>query len=367
MDTPSISLCMIVKNEEEYLPKCLSSVMRVVDEIIIVDTGSNDQTAAIAEAFGAKVIHMPWENSFAAARNRGLEEATGDWILWLDADEEMNVDEADKLKELLTRDAIREQQIEGIQFLFVNHLEGGGVEHLRLLRMVRNRPEYRFEGRVHEQIVPRMLRTNPYLKVGEVEIHIHHYGNLTRNIVRQDKINRNVFLLLKSISENPGYAHHYFYLGIELYRINDLENALKNLNMALDHAFDYPKAILGSAHKYRLMVLDKMERYADLVQFSRKSIQRLPDYTDLYHLEANGWIGLGNSKMAISVLRKALIVGPAGEEYPTMEGTGTYLTCRSLGLLYESEGNRTYADLYFTLASLMDGRTRITFVEPSEA
>ncbi|MFB5685249.1 glycosyltransferase family 2 protein, partial [Paenibacillus terreus] len=129
MSQPSISLCMIVRNEEKYLPKCLSSVQRIVDEIIIVDTGSTDDTVAIAKSFGAKVIQMPWQNSFADARNRGFDEATGDWILWLDADEEMDVNEAEKLKGLLSRDAIREQRIEGIQFVFCNHLEGGVVEY----------------------------------------------------------------------------------------------------------------------------------------------------------------------------------------------------------------------------------------------
>ncbi|MFB5762033.1 glycosyltransferase family 2 protein [Paenibacillus medicaginis] len=160
MDKPSISLCMIVRNEEKYLPKCLSSVQRIVDEIIIVDTGSTDDTVAIAKAFGAKVIEMPWQDSFAAARNRSFDEATGDWILWLDADEEMDVNEADKLKELLTRDAVREQRIEGIQFVFYNYVDVGGVESILLHRMVRNRPQYRFEERVHEQILPNMLKFN---------------------------------------------------------------------------------------------------------------------------------------------------------------------------------------------------------------
>ncbi|WP_339377658.1 glycosyltransferase [Calothrix sp. NIES-2100] len=82
-----LSLCMIVKNEEATLPKCLSSVNNVVDEIVVLDTGSSDRTPEIATAYGAKVHHFKWNNNFSTARNEALKYVTGDWILVLDADE----------------------------------------------------------------------------------------------------------------------------------------------------------------------------------------------------------------------------------------------------------------------------------------
>ncbi len=87
----SISLCMIVKNEEETLPRCLASAAPYVDEIVVVDTGSNDRTVEIAESFGAKVRHFEWVDDFAAARNESLRHATGEWVLQLDADERLNL------------------------------------------------------------------------------------------------------------------------------------------------------------------------------------------------------------------------------------------------------------------------------------
>jgi glycosyltransferase involved in cell wall biosynthesis len=362
MEKPSISLCMIVRNEEEYLPKCLSSVMRIVDEIIIVDTGSTDETVAIARSFGAKVIEMPWENSFAAARNRSLDEAAGDWILWLDADEEMDREEAGNLKELLTRDAVREQCIEGIQFYFCSYLEGGLTEHTCLHRMVRNRPEYRFEGRVHEEILPSMLRANPDVTVGRVDIHVYHCGNLARNIVRQDKVRRNRDLLLQSIQEHPDQRHYHYYLGIELYRMNELESALEHLNTALAAPAGFPKTMLSSAHKYRLVTLGTMGRYREMVQHSMYSIALFPDFTDLHHLKGIGLSALCQVDKAIHALQQALSLGPAPEEYPAVTGYGTYLTCRDLGLLYASAGNLKDSDLYLTLASLMGADVRIRFM-----
>ncbi|MCH8018826.1 glycosyltransferase family 2 protein, partial [candidate division KSB1 bacterium] len=86
---PSLSLCMIVKNEEEYLQECLESIEDVVDEIIVVDTGSTDRTVEIARQFDAEVHHIPWNDDFAAARNESIKHASGDWILQLDADERL--------------------------------------------------------------------------------------------------------------------------------------------------------------------------------------------------------------------------------------------------------------------------------------
>ena len=83
----TISACMIVKNAEELLPQCLESVKDVVDEIIVVDTGSTDKSIEIAESYGAKMYHHPWENDFSKHRNQSIGYATGDWILWIDADE----------------------------------------------------------------------------------------------------------------------------------------------------------------------------------------------------------------------------------------------------------------------------------------
>src|SRR5229473_1042408 len=98
----SVSLCLMVRNEEESLPGCLQSVAGAANEIIVVDTGSTDRTKEVAANFGAKVFDFPWVDDFAAARNECIRHATGDWIFWMDADERMDEVNREKLKQLFS-------------------------------------------------------------------------------------------------------------------------------------------------------------------------------------------------------------------------------------------------------------------------
>src|SRR5262245_717359 len=100
--TPRVSLTMIVKNEEANLPDCLTSVADLVDEIVIVDTGSTDRTKEVAARFGARVFNFPWIDDFSAARNETLRHATGEWIFWLDADDRVDEPNRQKLRMLFT-------------------------------------------------------------------------------------------------------------------------------------------------------------------------------------------------------------------------------------------------------------------------
>jgi glycosyltransferase involved in cell wall biosynthesis len=100
----SLALCMMVKNEQQFLPYCLASIYKYCDEIIVVDTGSTDRTIEIAEAFGAYVIQTKWKNDFALTRNIAQSPAKSDWIIWLDGDEVLNDSGAKKIKNQLLLD-----------------------------------------------------------------------------------------------------------------------------------------------------------------------------------------------------------------------------------------------------------------------
>ena len=124
MKNHTISLCMIAKNEEKYLEQCLRSVKDIVDEIIIVDTGSTDKTKEIAKKFNAKIFDFKWVDDFSAARNESIRHATKDWILVLDADEIVEKKDIDKIKNLIENsDHFAGFQLEQRSYIN-NHFEG---------------------------------------------------------------------------------------------------------------------------------------------------------------------------------------------------------------------------------------------------
>ena len=132
------------------LPRCLTAVKDAVDEIVIVDTGSTDRTVEIARSFGARVIEQPWTGSFSDARNTSFDAATSDWVMYLDADEVLVAEDVAKLRAVTGR-----TWREAFYLVETNYTgesgDGTALTH-NALRVFRNRPEYRFEGRLHEQI-----------------------------------------------------------------------------------------------------------------------------------------------------------------------------------------------------------------------
>lgn len=162
---------MIVKNEAENLPRCLSSAKPYMDEIIVVDTGSTDHSVAIAHQFGAQVSHFAWCDDFAAARNASLALATGEWILVLDADEELIVEIQD-LRQQLQSSSVREYSLP----LVNQHQGAASLTGTVLMRLFRNLPGIQYVGRFHEQVV--YTQPTPGFGISEqlAGVKIFHYG-----------------------------------------------------------------------------------------------------------------------------------------------------------------------------------------------
>ncbi|WP_276571034.1 glycosyltransferase family 2 protein [Bacillus sp. TH13] len=210
MNHPTISLCMIVKDEEKNILNCLESVKEFIDEIIIVDTGSTDQTVAICQAFNAKIFHFKWNNSFAEARNFGLEQATGDWILWLDADEKMDLKDAKELKNFLNQS--KDEKL--ISIHLINYIgkenDINQTFHIAHTRLFKNYEGFKFIYNIHETLnVEEILGEVQEIKT--LPVKVFHYGYLDSEVSRKQKTVRNLTLLkeeLKKEKHSPWIEYH---------------------------------------------------------------------------------------------------------------------------------------------------------------
>jgi tetratricopeptide (TPR) repeat protein len=205
-----LSACLIVKNEEKHLEKCLTSIQPIVDEIVVVDTGSTDRTVEIAEKFGAKIGHFEWCDDFSAARNESLKLATGDWALWIDADEELDPESFTQIREGLMR-----PQFAGYYFQIINFMEAEKEANTYLhtaIRLFRIVPGVWFTGRIHEQIIGgfKDLGMVPATLTKGV---LKHYGYQHESMVEKDKINRTITMLRREVEECPQEPFHWFNLA----------------------------------------------------------------------------------------------------------------------------------------------------------
>jgi glycosyltransferase involved in cell wall biosynthesis len=223
MSSPRLSLCMIIKNEEEYLPRCLGSVAEIVDEMIIVDTGSTDRSKEIALSFGAKVFDYKWQGDFAAARNFSLEQATGDWIMIMDGDDELAIEARGKIRDLLFVD----ENIQGYRFPIISFLgdnPGGPCSIVYHCRIYRNKPEHKYAGALHEQLPAGIYNNCP-----ETAYKIYHYGYLAKVVEKQDKTNRNLVLAEQEHAAEPQNLFKMYNLGAELLRAGEFDRGEKLL------------------------------------------------------------------------------------------------------------------------------------------
>jgi len=189
----AISLCMIVRDEERFLPDCLESARGVADEIIVVDTGSSDATVSIAERFGARVLHHQWRDHFAAARNEALAAASGQWMLVLDADERLEQRTAPRIRE-----AVADPNWENGFLHFINVTERGPCGRQWLAsRFFRLTPGLRYIGRIHEQVVQQI----PVIRSRIVEATVYHYGYQSLVHEEKQKTARNTRLLERALED----------------------------------------------------------------------------------------------------------------------------------------------------------------------
>ncbi|WP_405104252.1 glycosyltransferase [Paenibacillus sp. FSL K6-1217] len=331
MNTPGISLCMIVKNEAQHLEQCLLSVQCVVSEIIIADTGSEDNSMDIARRFGARVVALPWEHDFSLARNHTLRLASYGWILVLDADEALAGWKPDELQGLL-----ESERADGYFLPFIHYVgEALGPDYVtdNVCRLFRNDARIYFRGSIHEEVAS-SIWSLPGGHIAYARLPVRHYGYLETEIQRKHKASRNLELIHTALRLEPDSVPLRYALGTEYYQQEQYQAAAELL---LPLLAEVPPNSGYTADLYlkTAFALQSGGWFADAASVYEAGLKLYADFTDLLESYAGLLVGQGQLSRAYPLLQRALDSGDTAHKYPSSSGSGTSRTRVSAGRVCE--------------------------------
>lgn len=314
-----ISLCMIVKNEEKVLERCLESVKGLVDEIIIVDTGSQDRTKEIAARYTSKVYDFEWVNDFAAARNESLRHASGKWILVMDADEYVEPGMQDQLRNKLQRMKTDKPQCLLVKIMNFHGDRGEQLYESTGARLFTNKRGIRYKEPIHEQ-----------LECAEEEIQfamdsftLLHSGYMTETVLEKGKNERNMEILLEMATESKLRDPYFcFILGNEYANGGNQEQAYEYYKRAIEKA---PLTATWYEHLLARLCQTalKTRQLKDAEFYIELGKQRWPDLADYHCLEGMLFESLGFFNRALLSFQRSLEIAERcrirGEKYWVIE------------------------------------------------
>ncbi|MEG4586238.1 tetratricopeptide repeat protein [Microcoleus sp. MOSTC5] len=334
-----LTLCMIVKNEEATLSRTLDSVKGVVDEIVVVDTGSGDRTREIARGYGARVYDFEWCDDFAAARNECLKHAQGDWILVLDADEVLVPQILPQIKEGIQSDRL----------LLINLIRqeiGASQSPYSLVsRLFRNRPDIRFSRPYHAMVddsVAEILHREPTWKIASLpNVAIWHSGYQKDAIAAKSKFQKAQAAMERYIAYYPNDAYACSKLGALYVEIGQIGRGIDLLTRglaaaAIDDSIVYELNYhLGIAYRQQQQFVKAKEHYQAAINTDVIPALKLGAYNNLGNLLKDE----GDLKSAEKAYKAALKIDPSF-------ATGHY----NLGLTLKAAGNLADAIAYYRQA-----------------
>jgi tetratricopeptide (TPR) repeat protein len=336
-----VSLCVIARNEEANLRACLEPLAGVVDEIVVVDTGSTDRTKELAAELGARVFDFPWCDDFAAARNESLRHATCPWVFWMDADDRVDAVNLERLRALFAglgeENAAYLMTCQGV----ADQATGAAsvTEHIRLFRA---HPEARWQHRVHEQILPALSRLGAELR--PTDITIFHAGYLDPAL-KARKAERNLRILERSAAEDPNDPHALFYLGQTYLMLGALERALPLLRLCMERA-DARNPIAPRVYVLFTQALYQSNQAAEGLGICQAGRRQFPDNPDLLFLEGVGRQLAGEPGAAACF--EALLQRPPAARSGTIDPSMYQKARHRLAIGYFKEGRHDDAEAQWT-------------------
>lgn len=301
-----VSLCMIVRDAARTLEACLASVRPWVDEMVVVDTGSVDETPEIARGFGARVFHFPWCDDFAAARNESLRHARGEWIFWMDADDTIDEVNGRGLRRLA--EGPHEESVFGhVMRVHCPAGDGSGdYTAVDQVKMFRNWPELRFEGRIHEQILPAIRRAGG--EVAWTELFVTHSGSDQSPEGRRRKYKRDLRILQMDIQERPDHPFVLFNLGMTYADMGRHEEAVPWLRRSIEVAHP-SESHLRKAYALLVASLQQLGRYEEGEEICRRGLELFPQDAELLFRRAMLAHEAGRLEEAAGAYQQALVQG----------------------------------------------------------
>lgn len=275
-----LSVCLIAKNEEEYIGKALNSIKDLADEIIVVDTGSKDKTKEIARNYTEKVFDFNWDNDFSKARNFSIEKSVGDWILILDADEEIVKGDILKIKELLAREKENKAYYFKIENIIKEELLNVEVS-IRLFKR-----EYRYIGNLYERLSKSSIEYEEIQGVGKIDIAIKHYGYNKGSNYRKEKNMKNLSILLNYDDEKKD-GYYYFILGNEYEIKRNFDKSIQCYEKSLalikdnDEEVFKPKLIINL-----IKILNDSRKFHRAITVFEEYKNKFSGFRDIYFLGA---------------------------------------------------------------------------------
>ena len=302
-----LSLCMIVRDSAGTLRPGLESIRPWVDEMVIVDTGSTDETPRIVEEFGGRLFHFPWCDDFSAARNESLRLARGDWIFWMDSDDTIPPECGRQLRALIDRAV--EPDVLG--YVMQVHCPGGGtdgdsesdvtvVDHVKLIR---NRPDLRFEGRIHEQVLPAIRRAGG--TVAWTELYVVHSGSDPSPEAQDRKRRRDLHLLHLELREQPEHPFTLFNLGMTYADAGRFEEAAEFLRRSIRHS-NPDESHLRKAYALLVYAEMRLGRREAALETCRRGRELFPADAELRFREGVLLHELGRLEEAVQSYRAVL-------------------------------------------------------------
>jgi len=331
----TVSLAMIVRDEAADLANCLNSIRSEVDEIVIVDTGSSDQTLQIAENYTDKIYCYEWNGDFSAARNFAISKCIGQWILYLDADEKLDSQNG-SIRQLINNNTDAE-----VFCLPLLTCSGAEYERFTVVRLFRNTPEYRFTGKIHEQVVV----TKPsVVDVAAAPVIWHKF---VTHKTRSKKRCRNLKLLKQALSSEPDNCFLKYYIGVEWLGLGRYEKALGYFQEAVARISQDRPMFRGPAVRFLVDCLKFLGRLDDAFKVCQNECELNPDYTDIFFDAGAILEEKGDFNKAIDYFHKAIQLGEPPLLFYHSKGTESFLAFYHLGFCYEKIGRYELAEKYY--------------------